>query len=327
MQGQSLFKRKASLYVVRPGQQGNNPSAFIPASVIDLSQMRFTFQTAQQDVESPNNCSIRVFNLSESTVDALTKFEYTRVILQAGYENSHFGVIFDGSIKQFRRGRLNATDTYLDILAADGDQAYNFAVINKTLAAGSSPNDRVKAVLDEMSKSGATRGNVPEFTGGVLPRGKVLFGMARALLRQQVQSQGATWNISNGQINVTPLTGYLPGEAVVLNSLTGLIGRAEQTQEGVKCTSLLNPRLEVGRLLQIDNKSINQTIAQTPLPGGSQLAFNQYSGIQNFATVTADGVYRLYVVEHEGDTRGQAWYSHLTALAINPGTNEVKPYG
>ncbi|MGC8165472.1 hypothetical protein ACP3WT_28400, partial [Salmonella enterica] len=61
--------------------------------------------------------------------------EFTRIVLQAGYAGN-YGIIFDGSVKQVRRGRENQTDTYLDITAADGDSAYNFAVVNTSLAAG-----------------------------------------------------------------------------------------------------------------------------------------------------------------------------------------------
>lgn len=301
------FNRKATL-ILSEGEKA-----------LDLSAMHFTFRTVQQDVESPNNCSIRVYNLSEPTVKQALR-EFSRVTLQAGYEEAA-GVIFQGTIKQFRVGRENATDTYLDILAADGDLAYNQSIVAKTLAAGSTPDQRIKAAIEAMGGQGVGPGASMAYTGGILPRGKVLFGMARALLRQEVQSQNATWSINNGKVDIIPLAGYKPGTAVVLNSTTGLIGRPEQTVDGLKARSLLNPRLTIGGLIQIDNKSINQTIQQNP--DAAPIPFNQYTGLQNLATVAADGLYRLYVVEHVGDTRGTEWYSDLVGLAVNPVTNKV----
>lgn len=327
MADQAQFGRKASLLVIRPEQQGNNPSAFVPGSVLDLSEMQFRFRTVQNDVESPNNCTIRVYNLSDATVQAITKFEYNRVVLQAGYENTGLGVIFDGTIKQFKIGRENPVDTYLDILAADGDVAYNFSTIGVTMAAGTTPKQRIDAILAELAKKGVTQGDTMSYTGGILPRGKVLFGMARALLRQEVAAQGATWNIENGKINITPLTGYRPGEAVVLTALTGLVGLPEQTNEGVKATSLLNPRLAVGGRVQIDNRSVNKLIQQDQRPNAAPVAFDRYTGIQLLAHIATDGFYRLLVVEHEGDTRGPIWHTHLTGLALNPVTQQVKAYG
>ena len=317
---QNQFGRSAKLLVVRPEARDG-----APASIIDLSQTHFKFRTVQEDVESPNNCSIRVYNLSNATVEAITKTEYSRVILQAGYEESGVGKIFEGTIKWFRIGRESATDKYLDILAADGDLAYNFATVNKTLAAGSTPQQRVDAVIAEMAKKGTTAGETMTMTGGILPRGKVLFGMARALLRQEVQAQGATWHIESGRVHITPLTGYRPGEAVVLSALTGLVGLPEQTNEGLHAKCLLNPRVLVGGLVQIDNKTINQMLQQNP--NAAPVAFNSYTGLQLLATVAADGLYRVFVAEHEGDTRGAAWHTHLTCLAVNPSTKQVKAYG
>ena len=316
------FGRKATLVVSRPEQKGNNPSAFVAGSTLDLSAFRFTFKTEQQDVESPNNCRIRVYNLSEETSQALLAYEYSQVVLQAGY-NDAFGVIFSGTLKQFRRGRENATTTYLDLLAADGDTAYNYATISRTLAAGSTPTDRINAAITAMGKYGVTAGNlqIPP-TGGVLPRGKVLFGMPRALLRQEVAQLGATWNITNGQVTVTPLAGYLPDEVVVLDALNGMIGLPEQTNEGIRVRRLLDPRIVVGGRVKIDNKSINATIQQNPR--AAPTAYNlRAGGPLRLATVTNDGIYRVFVAEHSGDTRGSEWYTDLVCLAVDPSTKKV----
>lgn len=311
MAEQQQWLRKASLVLVA-GDKG-----------LDLSELHFRFKTNQTDLESPNNCSIRVYNLSQDTIKQI-RGEFSEVVLQAGYEAS-YGVIFRGTVKQYRIGRESATDTYLDILAADGDLGYNFGVVNQTLGAGSSPPERYKAIVGAMSDKGLSPGYITESTGGVLPRGKVLFGMGRDLLRNHATSQGATWSIDDGKINVIPLVGYLPGEAVVLNSLTGLVGTPEQTAEGLRVRCLLNPKIVVGGRIQIDNKSVNQTVQQNP--NAAPVPYNQWTGIQLLATITADGFYRVYVAEHEGDTRGQAWYSDLVCLAVEQASGQVKPYG
>lgn len=310
----NLYGRKASLLLV----QGDK--------ALDLSEMHFRFKSSQEDAESPGNCEIRIWNLSEPTIKAI-RGEYARVVLQAGYDEAPFGVIFDGTIKQYRIGREpDAVNTYLDILAADGDLAYNFAFCSRTLAAGSSSRDRTLAAIATMEGKGVLSGEVllPS-TGGILPRGKVLFGMAKAVIRSEAQSMQSTWSIQNGRVNVIPLSGFLPGEAVVLNSLSGLIGRPEQTIDGLRVRCLINPRIRVGGLVQIDNKSINQILQQNP--EAAPVVYNQYAGLQQLATVTADGIYRVYVVENTGDTRGQEWYSDLVCLTVDPVTQTVKAYG
>ena len=129
-------------------------------------------------------------------------------------------------------------------------------------------------------------------------------------------------------MTMIPLDGYLPTEAVVLNSSSGMIGFPEQTDQGIKVRCLLNPKLKIGTRAQIDNKSINQTIAQASnaIPVG-QLPFDQRAGLTLLADVSNDGEYFIYVVEHAGNTRGQEWYSDLICLAIDRSTGKVKPYG
>lgn len=313
-QGHPQYLRKASLLVANKTR------------ILDLSEVHFRFKTTQQDAESPNNAEIRIYNLSGRTV-ALMREEYDRVVLQAGYDKA-FGVIFDGTIKQFRVGKENATDTYIDLLAADGDLAYNFALVNKTLAAGWTHEEAIKAAIASMAEFGVQGGGFID-SGGLLggtvpnPRGKVMFGLPRAILRNTVQNVGATWSINNGRVEVTSLDGYKPGDVVVLNSLTGLIGRAEQTQEGIKAKCLLNPRIDVGTRVRISPSSINAIFQQNP--EAAPVPYNQWAGLQLLPIPDAlDGIYRVFVAEHEGDTRGQSWFTNLTCLAVNPTTDKVE---
>lgn len=308
------YLRKASLLVLSGTQ------------TIDLSNLHFRFQTFQDDEESPANCVIRVHNLKAETEQALRK-EFNEVVVQAGYENAAYGVIFSGTIKQFRTGReSNGVDTYLDILAADGDVGYNYGINNTTLASGMTGRQRLEATIKELNVVGLSQGELQiDGVGGVLPRGKVLFGLARGHLRAQSQNFGATWSIQNGKIQVLPLDGYLPGEAVVLTAQTGLIGRPEQTAEGIKVRCLLNPKITIGATVKIDNASINTT--HQALNNEGKLVFNKYAGLQMLADISADGLYRVYVSEFVGDTRGQEWYTDLICLSIDPVTQKVKKYG
>lgn len=307
------YKRKATLLVV----QGEN--------ALDLSDFHFTFSTVQQDVESPNNCAIRVYNLKDSTVQRI-QGEFSEVVVQAGYVGA-FGVVFKGTIKQFRIGKENGTDTYLDILAADGDEAYIKALLSESVASGWTQQQVANRAIQSMGQYGVQPGNTSGLAalGGTIPapRGKVLFGMSRALLRNASRNVLSTWNIKDGRVNVIPVDGYLPGEVVVLNATTGLIGRPEQTNDGIRVKCLLNPKISIGGLVQVDNKSINQTVQQRN--NQPFRVYNSRTALQFLATTAADGLYRVFVAEHEGDTRGTNWYTNLTCLALNAATKKVTP--
>lgn len=313
------YLRKCTLFVV-----GTDEKA------IDLSQLRIVFNVQVADSQSPNNAAIRVYNLSGDTVKKITgktPVEYRRVVLSAGYENAAFGVIFDGTIKQFRKGREDAKTSYLDILAADNDVGYNFGLCNRTLAAGATPEQVCDVAAQAM---GVTKGNLSGLhTGGlVYLRPKVLYGMGREVLASVVRTQGASWSVVNGQLQILPLDSYLPGEAVDLNAQTGLVGIPEQTDEGIKVTALLNPKIVIGGRIRLNNDDINQIMAQSQfkLPLG-QFAFNSYAGMNFPAAIDADGFYRVLVAEHVGDTRGNPWYTTIIGLSVDPTTDEVAPYG
>lgn len=304
------YLRKIGL-IVSAGEEG-----------LDLSQMHIRFKVRQIDVSTPNTADIRVYNLSETTAQRIRK-EYQQVSLQAGYENGNYGVIFSGTIKQVRFGKENNTDTFLDILAADGDKAYNFAVVNKSLAAGSSLADRAKAVGEATAPMGTKMGDTSGLVGGTLPRGRVLFGLAREQMDDISETGNVSWSIQNGQVVMVSDTGYLPGEVVVLNSQTGMIGIPEATNDGIQISCLMNPLLKIGTRVQINNKDINQTQVNSQ-------GFPQYTNITYIAQTSADGIYRALVIDHEGDTRGNPWFSVATCLAVDPSSqpdNSVKAYG
>ena len=331
------FGRKAGLFVIKPATNGSAAADFAnatPQKTLDLSNLHFQFQTKNQDEEGPSNCSIRIFNLKQETAELMVKYGYSQVVVQAGYEGS-YGVVFQGNIKQFRIGRLNQTDSYVDILAADGDLVYAFGFINKTLSAEQNNPAGIKAAFNETAqKYRASMG--PDLTesvgaaGGTLPRGKVMFGMLRAQLYDYANSRLATWSIQDGKIQIIPLKGYLKDQPVFLSERTGMIGVPEQTQDGIKIRCLINPRIIVGGRVTIDNKSINQTINQSPfspqLPNAG-IPFDKWVGVVQLANPARDGDYRVYAVEHHGDTRGQDWYSDLICLAVDNSSGNVSPYG
>lgn len=280
---------------------------------LDLSLLRIKFNVKRSDTQTPNMAEIRVYNLTEETAQRIQK-EFSKVVLQAGYEDN-FGVIFQGNVKQVIRGRESATDTFIDIIAGDGDLSYNYAVVNTTLAAGAGHSEQVNAAVGAMTKTGGTTsGNIGDMPPQKLPRGKVMYGMARDYLRQTGETTNKTWSIQDGKVQYVPVTSYLPGEAVVMTSKTGMIGTPSQTNEGINLECLINPKLKIGGRVQLNNKDI----ARLKIDLGKPL-----SPANIPAPITADGVYYILVIEHRGDTRGQEWYSKLTCLNLNITTNPI----
>lgn len=279
----------------------------------DLSEFRVRFEVQGADTESPNTAVIRVYNLSPETIKNIRE-EFGQVQLSAGYQQGNYGLIFQGSIKQFHVGRESAVDTYLDIYAADGDIGYNNGVVNTSLAKGQTPQ-QVASALGNVMQAGTDFGSLTtqaQYVPSI--RGQVLFGMARARMRNVASHLDSSWSFDNGQIVLIDNAGYRDGQVVDLNISTGLVGMPEQTDGGITCTSLLNSRFRIGCQIHLNNKDINQLIQNSP----TSTPYNRWAGVQMIAPIDADGLYRAFAVNHNGDSRGNEWYSHLTLLSITP---------
>lgn len=293
------YLRKASLII------GENAG-----DALDLSELRFSFVVKRGDFQTPNSARIRVYNMNPDTMARVQK-EFKRVVLQAGYEGN-YGLIFDGTVVQTRRGRTSQVDTHLDITAADGDAAYNFAYVSTTLAAGSTAQDHFNAAAQAMAKHGVGVGYTAGLQSNPLPRGKVMFGMARDFMRGVARATQTTWSIQDGKIVVIPETSYMPGEIPVINSDTGLIGLPVQTQNGINFRVLLNPNIKIGTLVQLDNKAVQQFEYSLNV---QQQAQNQRTALES--KLQTDGFYYVMWAEHQGDTRGNDWYTDVVCLAAD----------
>lgn len=277
---------------------------------LDLSDLRFVFHVKRGDTETPNTLRLRVYNLSEDTARRVMK-EFTRVVLQAGYEGN-YGIIFDGTIIQVRLGRESQTDTVLDLLAGDGDQPYNFSFLNQTLAAGATMGDIVDASMKAMERRGATRGYLGHLTQQRLARGKVMFGLARKYLEGVARTSQSVWSIQDGKVVMWPETSYQPGDIPEISPATGLVGLPEQTSNGITARMLLNPSVKIGTLIRLKNEAI-QLYEYSPAIG--QQSENGFIETQNALNDAA--LYYVMIVSHEGDTRGNDWYTDVVCLAAD----------
>jgi hypothetical protein len=331
----TLFGRSARLLIsdeqpidATTGQSRNPSQQGIEIS----NDFRFTFNIQNGDVESPNTAIITIYNLRKETRTKIIH-EFDTVTLEVGYQNN-IGVIFRGEIKQFIAGNEDNVTNFLEIRAADGDPSYNFGLFGNsgegvTLNA---PHTRAQ-LLEKVSQALGlpTHPNAQDVlagSGGVLlsqVRGKVLFGLARVQASNMANTASARFSIQQGVVTFVPLTGYLPGTAVEINSLTGMIGTPNTTDNGIEVTTLINPLIKIGCQIKINNADITQTIIR------NRIGLNQFSEIAPFiADATEDGLYRVLVAEHTGDTRGQDWYTKITALSLDQTANvknSVKAFG
>jgi hypothetical protein len=292
-------------------------------NLFDVSELHFKFQTVGSDGESPNTADITIYNPSKDTAKTIQK-EFDRVVIQAGYEDDATAVIFTGTIKQFYVGKLNNTDSYLRILASDGDIFHNFGFISTTIPAGTKPEDILKTLTPGVPWD---PNNSSVGIGGIIPpaRGKVILGLCRDYLRDITKMPLLKWSIQNGKFTLIPVDGYLPGFAVDINSQTGMVGIPEATSGGVFVRTLLNPKVRIGYQVRINQADLNinslspnsPTDPTTGVKIPSRIGYPHYESATFLADTSADGFYRVLAVEHLGNTRGDEWYTDITCLKLD----------
>lgn len=312
---------------------------------IDLSQLRIVFRISAALISTPGTLRARVFNLADDTVrkllsvspptqsagpggstaiaPALAELSKTQVILNAGYWNGPYGNIFQGTLVAVRAGRESQTDTYVDLFAQDGDAAHQQAFISGSLGAGYKPSDQGNLLMKNLNTFGVAGGKLPDNVNSTpAPRGKVFFGNTKSYFDDLARTHAFTWGIDKGHMVMIPYDDYRGGgQAIELNSATGMLDRPELTNQGVTVKSLLNPALTWGTRVHINNRVLqaNNVSGRNIINQPSEFNFNYNGGGQAnwLAATAADGFYKVLLCDHSGDTRGNEWYTTLICMALD----------
>ena len=311
------FLRKCSVSL------SGSSSAMIPGG--GDTDLKIDFSIGMSTISTPDSGRVRIANPNPQTIAAFKNQEYKLLEIQAGYEDN-CATIYKGDIRQslFAHEEDNVT-SYIDIIAATAGNAYQQSHVNKALAAGWVPKDKVKLALDAMAPHGVTGLGLVnvDLSQPARPRGRAIVGMARDVLREVALSAGAVWWMDrDGKVNMVDHTKQLEcGGPVVLNSQTGLIGWPQASENGITARVLINPSIVVGTTVKIDQASVNPAERDNSQSGGFGTTGSRNTSIDMAGQIAADGLYRVAFMETEGSTRGQAWYQTLTCIAIGGSLN------
>jgi hypothetical protein len=300
---------------------GANNSATQPASQgLEIAALRVTFNVHKNTNQTPSELDARIYNLAPATMKKIIQFG--RVQLSAGYKYGQYGLIFDGKVVQYRRGKENPTDTYLDIKAFDGD-ALSKSISRHRFEAGTKESTALNQFIKDL---GIPPGYISPLVGtDILLRPWIIAGMTHKYIRDLMLKYNAHAYPDLNKFHVVPQKEYLPGVAVVLSPKTGLVGIPEATPEGIQIRCLLNPKIRLGGLVKLDNSLISGVAF---VPGSGEVDQSTfYSGQYNDANygkrldvpvpTSPIGTYKIYMIEYTGDTRGQPWYCDLICIGLD----------
>lgn len=282
---------------------------------LDLSDFHIHFRINQATVSTPKATEIYIYNISSNTMNRLcgqdTDKVNGQVLLEVGYKGGPLETIFKGRVFQYRRGRDNPTDTWLCILAQSGDVFKNYALINQCVPAGTTINKTGQVLVQEASKTGLDIGKIPELSDQAYPRGRVFFGSLDDHIQQFCKDNNLDFDVSDDYLTVIPYGGYHNEDVQVITADTGMIGMPQLTTEGLKVTTLINPKYRFGGRVQVDLSNLQ--VDSYDIDYASQ-GLDQPYKTAKLAT-NAQGLFIIKSIEMVGDTRGDEWYSNLVCVA------------
>lgn len=224
-------------------------------NALDVSKLHCTFNISKTIMMEPNTSEIVIYNLNAQTENAIM-INGIRVTIEAGYEGTQFGLIFDGDILQTIREKEDATTYKLTIIALDSDRAINFDVANFSIIRGQTARSMVDHIVSK-AQSPVSLGSISDnLKGQKLTRGKVFFGKSSDYLRQIAKSNNLQYYMDNGQLNLINLKDLPKNEIFELNPKSGLISTPEQTDFGISGQCLLNPQIKLNSLIHVDNSLV-----------------------------------------------------------------------
>lgn len=295
------WKRKAQVVIGKTGRG------------LLVENLRIAFEVTKTVDSAPNTAVIKIWNLNPDNENRI-KNEYDEVLLNAGYEDS-MRLVFRGNIKHVYRYR-EGNDYITEIEAADGDKDFQSAVMNVTLAAGTTNQQLVERAVGSFS---STKQGYVDVPSKPRLRGKVVTGNTRTVLNEVARDSGANWSIQDGQLTIVPADKMLPNTAIVIRADTGMLSSPEVNDKGVEVECLLNPQIAVNGAIKLDNAGIKAQRTkerQKTKKSGERVVDDPEKVTGDVARLAPDGLYKAIKVIHQGDTRGKDWQTRVLSVAL-----------
>jgi hypothetical protein len=319
-----LFGRNYSLTITTTGGEVIEVSS----SSFEPEALNFRFEAHCTALADRWFCDIEIFNLNNATT-AIVVQQGSKVEISAGYQvGSNYGLVWAGVVLWSEFTKKDVVDHVLTLQSVAAMPILQNNFVN--FATG--PFQKQSQLMLAMAQRATTPftlfdpGNqLDAVTPGTLPRPVVFFGQPQHYLDQACRQANTGYFVGfDGVANVTqlavqstvPLVTYaspLPTGSTatpdpsVSYSIVGTPKQILVTDAlfGVSFKVLMDARIKITNppmVVKIDNSVLIEQARQSfgaPPPVLSQ-----------------DGIYAVVDVSHIGDSRGNAWYSEVTAVNL-----------
>lgn len=244
-----LFTRAWTLDIVAPGK---TKGARYGTEGVNPSELHMTFDIERTLASTSNKGKFVLYNLAPDNSSNIAQGAV--VILRAGY-SGNLGIVFQGVVRKTEVTQ-NANNVTTSIECGDGDPFITYGHLSKTYKGTVS---LAQVLLDISERLNVELGGQVYKTTGNIVQGipdksysrLVLHGKVKSALDRLLHPLGMAWSIQCGVLLIQNQKGLLRLRATVLSPETGLVETPSRTNTGVKCKSLLNPRIVPGSAIQI----------------------------------------------------------------------------
>ncbi len=283
----AFFKRIVRVTTFREGVPADPTRFFLTAlsNSLEINAMRVRFKVHRSLTKHPNQCDITITNLGEiNRFDLETK--PLQVQLDAGYEDDALRLVYTGELR-FGMTKEEGPNWSTLMQLGDGDSAHRWSRCNKSYAPGTS----IRTVLRDAAKSFGYELPANLAKDKTLDRsfatGTTSHGPTRDELTRLLAPFGYHYSVQNGVLRVLRDDEVTPGQAIPIGEQYGMIGTPEfgsPPRSGkpphMTVKMLLYPEISPGDTVQLTSKVKN-------------------------------GLFRVEVVRHDGDTHGKPWTTEL----------------
>lgn len=233
-------------------------------NIILASELRYKFDIKRSLLPDPNTCDIEIYGLSENTrgrIKSASKIEQNKIgsklYLKAGYKEL-YEQIFSGELIVISHEK-NDADWVSKLKCADGFTAYNASEVETSFKKGVSFSSAIDAIYGTMGLSGKNTKTITDDLSKKFDASYVISGKAKRYLDDLSKSVTSSWSIQDFKLLILK-DGKAINEtsAIRISNETGLVGSPKRTEKGINFTSLLNPKLKPGYLVQLESNDFNK---------------------------------------------------------------------
>lgn len=227
--------------------------------------LRLVFDCLKTLDKSLNKCTVGIYNLKESTRTKLVRDEDEKKLIKFELKVGHKGTLKDVFMGQvlIGEGVREGVNYITKLEALDGGFDLQNTVVAKTVKGKG-------AALEQLLAGSQTRlGKVTQQSQ--LTRPRVMVGNMIALIDDVVED-GQQWYIDNGQLHIIKAGEVVGGFIPVMAAESGLTGTPTREKSIIEFTSLINPSIHLGRLVEL------KSITAPHLNGRHKVQQIQYKG-------------------------------------------------